>query len=226
VSFYSQVKTRLQAADCARNANQMTIARDIMRSDGVLALWRGTNPAAARAALLTASQCVTYDVVKSNIRYYTGSADNLPVQVATGMPAPLSRDLPFLLFLLRVGFATNCVIFCFMRRCVAFLNTCNACMHHASSADQSIHSPEHACTGAITGVVTTTVTNPADVLKTRMFAGASGGVVQACSKLIAEEGASALFKGWMANYVRLGPQTMIIFLVSEQLRKAFGLSAL
>lgn len=84
----------------------------------------------------------------------------------------------------------------------------------------------HASAGAITGIVTTTVTAPADVLKTRMFAGGSGGVVEAATKLVAEEGASALFKGWMANYVRLGPQTMIIFLVSEQLRKAFGLGAL
>lgn len=79
-----QVKTRLQAADCAPNANPMTVARDIMRSDGVMGLWRGTNPAAARAALLTASQCVTYDVVKNNIRYYSGADDNLPVQIATG----------------------------------------------------------------------------------------------------------------------------------------------
>lgn len=62
----------------------MTVARDIMRSDGVMGLWRGTNPAAARAALLTASQCVTYDVVKNSIRYYTAADDNLPVQIATG----------------------------------------------------------------------------------------------------------------------------------------------
>jgi hypothetical protein len=59
-----------------------------------------------------------------------------------------------------------------------------------------------------------------------MFAGGSGGVVEAASKLLAEEGVGALFKGWMANYVRLGPQTMIIFLVSEQLRRTFGLCAL
>lgn len=80
--------------------------------------------------------------------------------------------------------------------------------------------------GAITGVVTTTVTAPADVLKTKMFASAGGGVYDAAQKLIAEEGAGAFFKGWMANYIRLGPQTMITFLVAEQLRRAFGLQAL
>lgn len=81
-------------------------------------------------------------------------------------------------------------------------------------------------TGAVTGVVTTTVTAPADVLKTRMFASAGGGVFEAAQKLVAEEGAGAFFKGWMANYVRLGPQTMITFLVAEQLRHMFGLEAL
>jgi solute carrier family 25 (mitochondrial uncoupling protein), member 8/9 len=131
--------------------------------DGLSGLWRGTAPAAARAALLTASQCATYDVVKAALRRQTGASDGLPLQVAAG---------------------------------------------------------------AITGVVTTTVTAPADVLKTRMFAGGTGGVMEATRKLVAEEGFTALFKGWTANYVRLGPQTMIVFLVAEQLRRAFGLVAL
>lgn len=101
-------------------------------------------------------------------------------------------------------------------------NSAEFCMHAVSSPSDAMHT----CAGAITGVVTTTVTAPADVLKTRMFAGGSGGVVHAATSLVAEGGVAALFKGWMANYVRLGPQTMIIFLVSEQLRKAFGLGAL
>lgn len=82
--FPLQVKTRLQAANCAPTANPMTVSREIMRSDGVTGLWRGTNPAAARAALLTASQCVTYDVVKNSIRHYSAADDCLAVQVATG----------------------------------------------------------------------------------------------------------------------------------------------
>lgn len=33
----------------------------------------------------------------------------------------------------------------------------------------------HVASSAITGLVTTTVTNPADVIKTRMFVGTAGG---------------------------------------------------
>ena len=33
-------------------------------------------------------------------------------------------------------------------------------------------------------------------------------------------------QGWSANYLRLGPQTLITFLVAEQLRSFMGLGAL
>lgn len=178
----------------------------------MMGLWRGTNPAAARAALLTASQCVTYDVVKNSICYYTAAEDSLPVQVATGTPLSAAFCFPC-----KVSASADLVV----HSGWAVLSRL-----HVATLPVKVTGVGHACAGAITGVVTTTVTAPADVLKTRMFAGGSGGVVQAATTLVAEEGVGALFKGWMANYVRLGPQTMIIFLVSEQLRRAFGLGAL
>ena len=163
-----QVKTRLQAQGCA-HATPTAVIRDIVSSSGVAGLWRGTMPSAARAALLTASQCATYDVIKCQIMHMTDSADreSLATQVAAG---------------------------------------------------------------AVTGVVTTTVTSPADVLKTRMYAEAPGGgprlgMSGTVAALLREEGAGVLFRGWVANYARLGPQTLITFLAAEQLRKLFGLDA-
>ena len=173
-----QVKTRLQAANCQHTSSGAVI-REVMATGGVLGLWRGTVPSAARAALLTASQCASYDVVKRGILALSHSSnDSFSVQFAAG---------------------------------------------------------------AVTGVITTTVTSPADVLKTRMFAGGSScssassgavskaapdGVLATCASIVKHEGPTALFKGWTANYARLGPQTMIVFLVAEQLRKVLGLSAL
>jgi hypothetical protein len=81
-----QVKTRLQASNCAPTSTSMSISRDIFRSEGAAGLWRGTIPASARAALLTASQCVTYDVVKHGLRRATGADDSFALQVATGVP--------------------------------------------------------------------------------------------------------------------------------------------
>lgn len=139
-----------------------------MATGGVAGLWRGTVPSAARAALLTASQCATYDVVKREIMRVTDSGDR--DSVATQLAA-----------------------------------------------------------GAITGVVTTTVTSPADVLKTRMYAEGGGGprlgVSETVAALLREDGAAVFFRGWVANYARLGPQTLITFLAAEQLRKLFGLDA-
>jgi solute carrier family 25 (mitochondrial uncoupling protein), member 8/9 len=50
--------------------------------------------------------------------------------------------------------------------------------------------------------------------------------MQIARRIVAEEGAGAFFRGWMANYARLGPQTLLIFVVAEQLRKMMGLSSL
>jgi solute carrier family 25 uncoupling protein 8/9 len=39
------------------------------------------------------------------------------------------------------------------------------------------------------------------------------------------QGPSGFMSGWTANYARLGPQTVLIFLINEQLRKALGMRA-
>ena len=44
--------------------------------------------------------------------------------------------------------------------------------------------------------------------------------------IIKQEGMRGLFKGWTANYARLGPQTTVIFVVMEQIRSMSGLGAL
>jgi len=64
-----------------------------MATEGSVGLWRGTVPAAARAALLTASQCVTYDVVKNTIKGYMGIGDSFGLQVATGVLYTLTMML-------------------------------------------------------------------------------------------------------------------------------------
>jgi len=43
---------------------------------------------------------------------------------------------------------------------------------------------------------------------------------------VKREGARGLLRGWTAQYVRLGPQTTVIFVVMEELRKLNGLGAL
>jgi hypothetical protein len=88
----------------------------------------------------------------------------------------------------------------------------------------------HFLSAMLAGIVTTTVTSPFDVVKTRIMQNPKaygGGKMLVCFKdLVKQEGPMGMFKGWVPNYTRLGPQTLIIFMVYEQLRKLVGWNAL
>ncbi|CAD7698235.1 unnamed protein product [Ostreobium quekettii] len=79
----------------------------------------------------------------------------------------------------------------------------------------------------LTGLVSTTATAPVDVVKTHMFVRGNkfSGPVHCMVDILKHDGFLGLFKGWTANYVRLGPQTTITFVVLEQLRSLAGLGS-
>lgn len=84
----------------------------------------------------------------------------------------------------------------------------------------------HPCVTA--GLVTTTVTNPVDVVKTIIYVSGNKfrGPMHAASHLLKTEGPKGFLKGWLANYSRLGPQTIIAFMVAENLRRMAGMPSL
>jgi len=86
----------------------------------------------------------------------------------------------------------------------------------------------HFIVSMLTGVVTTAATNPVDMVKTQMFVARGSGVTAfgTLSRVLAAHGPMGLFKGFSANYVRLGPQTVVTFCVGEFLRERFGLNAM
>lgn len=139
----------------------LQVLLSVARSDGVAGLWRGTAPGMARAAVLTASQCATYDQAKQAWIRVTGWGESFGTYIGASMVA---------------------------------------------------------------GVATTTATSPVDVVKTHMFAGGRQGPLEAAKELLREQGIRALFRGWTANWARLGPQTAITFVVNEELRSLIGLS--
>lgn len=49
---------------------------------------------------------------------------------------------------------------------------------------------------------------------------------QCAASIVKQDGPLGLMKGWVVQYVRLGPQTMVIFVVMEQLRSMSGLESL
>jgi solute carrier family 25 uncoupling protein 8/9 len=165
------------------------VLRGVVREKGIAGLWRGSAMSMTRSAVLTASQCATYDEVKKATKTYTGMRDGVLLHFTASMLA---------------------------------------------------------------GLVTTTATNPVDMVKTQLYMDAGGGgdggagvtkdagkggaggrlrpglagAFDALSMIVRKEGVGGLMRGWSANYVRLGPQTVITFVALEKFRAYAGLIAL
>lgn len=85
----------------------------------------------------------------------------------------------------------------------------------------------HFLASLLSGLAVVTAMNPLDVARTRLFAqarsGAGGGTLytgafDVIRKTVASEGPMALFKGWGAHYLRLGPHTTLTLMFMEQLK--------
>jgi solute carrier family 25 uncoupling protein 8/9 len=165
------------------------VLRGVVREKGIAGLWRGSAMSMTRSAVLTASQCATYDEVKKATKTYTGMRDGVLLHFTASMLA---------------------------------------------------------------GLVTTTATNPVDMVKPQLYRDAGGGgdggagvtkdagkggaggrlrpglagAFDALSMIVRKEGVGGLMRGWSANYVRLGPQTVITFVALEKFRAYAGLTAL
>ncbi|KAF9116091.1 Mitochondrial dicarboxylate transporter [Mortierella sp. AM989] len=78
----------------------------------------------------------------------------------------------------------------------------------------------HFASSLLAGLVATTVCAPLDVLKTRIM-NSSGSNLSASHMffhIVKTEGPLALFKGWLPAFLRLGPHTIVTFIVLEQLK--------
>ncbi|KAI9491150.1 mitochondrial carrier domain-containing protein [Zychaea mexicana] len=111
----------------------------------------------------------------------------------------------------------------------AILMTSSQCVSYDIFKDLLLrHSPLedgltlHFTSSVLAGLVATTVCSPVDVIKTRIMA-ASGkerkiSSLQVMGQMYKMEGMRAFFKGWTPAFIRLGPQTIITFVVLEQLK--------
>ena len=191
------IKTRFMARGPELRNSAWACAVGIARERGVAGLWRGAGMSTARSAILTASQCAAYDGAKSFVRG--------------------ARSVP---------------------------------SSEPESESESDDLFTHLCASMLTGLVTTTVTNPVDMIKTQLYvsdvqlpdnskgskgregpvsasrARAQGGAAEAARDVLRREGPRGFMRGWTANYLRLGPQTVITFVALEQLRKLVGMDAL
>ncbi|CAF1161062.1 unnamed protein product [Rotaria sordida] len=86
----------------------------------------------------------------------------------------------------------------------------------------------HIIASLFSGLIATTAVNPADVIKTRIMCDSTSnnslykGPIDCVYKTMIREGPIAFMKGWLPNYLRLGPHTLVSLPLAEFIRKSFG----
>lgn len=86
--------------------------------------------------------------------------------------------------------------------------------------------PAHLFASFISSLFTVTIMNPFDVISTRIYQSSGRqtvyhGVFDCFRKTVRTEGWTALQKGWLALYLRLGPHTVLTFIFLEKIRAWF-----
>lgn len=78
----------------------------------------------------------------------------------------------------------------------------------------------HFSASLLAGLVATTICSPVDVVKTRVMNAAQKGegAFTILRNAVKTEGIGFAFRGWLPSFIRLGPQTILTFLVLEQLK--------
>jgi solute carrier family 25, member 34/35 len=79
----------------------------------------------------------------------------------------------------------------------------------------------------VSGLVVATAMNPMDVMSTRLYSqkivDGKGqlydGLLDCMAKTFRSEGIRGFYKGWTAQYFRIGPHTIFTFLFWEQAKK-------
>ena len=89
----------------------------------------------------------------------------------------------------------------------------------------------HAVCAIISGLVATTVCNPADVMKSALMSAAKDGAAKPSALaiargIVATQGVRGFWRGWTAAYARAGPAFFIQMPIVEELRRRFGVGSL
>jgi len=188
---------------------------------------------AIAAALANTIACVLrvpYEVLKARLQ--SGAASNLvvAVQQVSGLEGILSlfsggklmsqiiRDVPYAML----------TAVCYDILQTHVFNAKVAGQSSGSNANQSKGKGggigQDMISGAIAGGVSTFLTTPMDVLKTRLMAGRQsyGSVNNALAALLKEEGMVALFSGWQSRLLHKIPANGLFFVAYEFFRFVLG----
>ncbi|CAF1553176.1 unnamed protein product [Adineta steineri] len=89
----------------------------------------------------------------------------------------------------------------------------------------------HVIASLISGLIATTAVNPADIIKTRIMSDNTTkdrlykNPIDCAYKTMMKEGPQAFMKGWLPNYLRIGPHSLVSLLLTEFIRKLLGVDS-
>jgi solute carrier family 25 (mitochondrial uncoupling protein), member 8/9 len=252
------VKVRLQLCSVASShpAGLLSTGYGIMQREGVPGLWKGVVPSVARGLFYGGLRLGLYAPIKSTLAP-DGNA-SFSVKLASGtmsgtIAAALSSPTELIKTRLQAKTSQPQSLLEVVRTVTkqdgvrglwqgavpgmtrAGILTATQCASYdevkgmfTAASGWGNHAGTHLVCSMITGLITTTATNPPDVIKTHMFVGGrqQSGVLSTAQSIWRTAGLRGFFKGWTANYARLGPQTVIIFIVNERLRQLLGAKSL
>lgn len=81
--------------------------------------------------------------------------------------------------------------------------------------------PLHFICGFLAGFVAAVIASPVDVVKTRLMSSPDSysGVVNCFTRMVAEEGPIAFYKGFVPNFMRISLWSITCFIAMEKLKK-------
>lgn len=96
-------------------------------------------------------------------------------------------------------------------------------LHHTSLEDNWV---THTFSSGCSGLIASTISTPADVVKTRIMNNPNvyRGSIDCFLSAVREEGFFSLYKGWLPTWSRMAPWSLTFWLVYERIRNVAGVS--
>ncbi|XP_076799772.1 mitochondrial dicarboxylate carrier-like [Clavelina lepadiformis] len=252
------LKVHLQTQQSARMRGTQ-IAVNIVRTQGVLALYNGLSASVGRQLSYSTTRFAFYDMMKPIVvkdgnptmlqkmviascgGFFGGivgtPCDMVDVRMQNDikLPKELRRNYKHVFdglyqVLTKEGFLTlfNGVGMASLRAVlitngqIAFYDQIKEMLLRTSYFDDTIST--HFTTSFMAGAIATGMTQPVDVMKTRLMNAKPGEYrnVWHCVLETGKHGPLSYFKGFVPAFIRLGPQTILIWIFKEQLRMKYG----
>lgn len=248
------IKVRMQLSKNEKNIYK--IGANIIKTEGFLSLWSGIGPSIARGFFFGGARLGLYTPIKNRIsndlppNFYQKM---LAGSISGGLAAMVTSPIELIKTNLQSKKSNNKNSTQVIKDIIkkhgliglwngsipgllrSSLLTASQCAIYDESKKTLKHYIDfhegfklHIFASMISGLVTTTITSPLDVIKTNMYTGnvASKGMIHCTYELYKINGIPGFFSGWSASYLRLGPHTMIMFVSAEYFRKMYGLISL